>query len=192
VTANPELVCQCCDRVIARTEPVRWGAFYDREPWGPAGFGLMRDGTLQYVAPVCPECWAIPVDDRKSPDGMTCFRLAGRGPEMHPQPCAWCGRPVILTRERRWVVCSDLCRVAARRDRERRDRIDNPDLCDGCRASMPGCRRGRRFCSDACRQRDYRIRAAERAAKREADWRLFAEYGAALGWHSSVPAAEPS
>jgi hypothetical protein len=161
---GPHIWCWCCERLIPRTEPV-----YRCRARSTRGF------AHSYGAQLCADCWAKPWQERTFTqrdhifgglDTYVCTRLLSRWSDetrAHPQPCDGCGRPVVTGYNdyRRWTVCSEPCRVAARREHQRQERVDNPDRCASCDAPMPGSRRGRRWCSPACKQRAYRERATE-------------------------------
>lgn len=161
---GPNIWCWCCERLIPRTEPV-----YRCRTCTRGG------GAHHHGAQLCADCWAKPAEERRSTQldffgGLhtyICTQLLSPWSDetrAHPQPCDGCGRPVVTGYNdyRRWTVCSEPCRVAARREHQRAERVDAPDRCVGCGAPMPGGRRGRRWCSPACKQRAYRERMAER------------------------------
>lgn len=79
-----------------------------------------------------------------------------------PSPCEGCGQRVSLrTHHRRTrVLCSNACRV--RINPSHRDRVGPAAAvrCQQCGASMRDTRWSRQYCSSACRQRAYRLRAA--------------------------------
>jgi len=89
--------------------------------------------------------------------------------DSEPQPCQVCERGVVnrvsearLERGWRHVFCSRDCERRYFQDRQRRIRRRTLDLdktCDGCTEPFTAARSDARYCSPACRQRAYRLRA---------------------------------
>lgn len=77
-------------------------------------------------------------------------------------PCAACGREVVNTepRPRIHFFCSERCQADfyAARQRERRRGRRAPRPCASCGGGFTPARLDARYCSNACRQREYRRR----------------------------------
>lgn len=124
--------CARCGKDLAPGEKV---VVQQAEPWG--------------MAPRCVDCagsherWQSP--DRKG-------------------DCGGCGRPVVLRNPWAWhrkhIYCCTRCADVI--FRKLRQRNPKPVACDGCDAKFTPSRADARFCSNACRQRDYRTRKAAR------------------------------
>lgn len=97
--------------------------------------------------------------------------------------CTWCDRAVSYggTNAHPVSYCTRACEIAARTGRRRLARqLARQRRCETCGDAFTAPRQDACYCSPACRQRAYRQRRADRAAKREYDQRMIREYNARL------------
>ena len=128
-------LCGLCGRTLALGEPV----------WRPRiGLGRSLSGAWGHwqIVPACAECTPI----EGEPSG----------------PCGGCGRPVHDEWGRpshQMVVCCEACRPKAQAASARaaRARKRAGKTCSLCKNSFTPARDDARFCSNACRQRAYRM-----------------------------------
>lgn len=104
---------------------------------------------------ICSGCWQ-PGPSYRLGEHVLVWGLYGLGAE-RSGACAGCGRRVVRNDDPRLVhhTCSNACSVKASKTATN----GSPAVtrCECCGAEMAG-RADRRFCSSACRQRDYRAR----------------------------------
>ncbi len=136
-TLLPQLVvtpldCQSCGAVI----PIGGISCRDRYLDGT------RNGRLYFPDHVCIEC---------THDGTK---------TSPPRPCDGCGRPTILyyAGGHKHIFCSRRCENHHYRAPQRMLRRQVVFTCKGCEKSFSGKRADVVYCSNACRQRDYRRR----------------------------------
>ena len=119
-------------------------------------------GTGWTVAPLCDDCRP----DRPDPWSGESWRW-----DYDAQLCDTCSRPIVnqITRQvRRHIFCSQRCErtyYSERRTRRRRERADLGKACVGCGTAFTASRSDTAYCSNACRQRTYRIRKKMAAAE---------------------------
>ena len=127
-------LCGLCGRTLAPCEPV----------WRPriSLSRIMLGGWHWRIIPACAECTPI----KGEPAG----------------PCEGCGRHVHD--ERRWpprkhVLCCEACKpkAEAARARDARAKKRKGKTCLLCEKSFTPSRDDALFCSNACRQRAYRM-----------------------------------
>ena len=95
----------------------------------------------------------------ESADGLTEF-MAPSVTDAVTVSCEACDRLVMLTPDsrRKVNVCSDRCRNTYYAEHRKSVAIAVTHVCAECGVVMHG-RADRKFCSSACRQRAYRVRA---------------------------------
>src|SRR5208337_632246 len=82
------------------------------------------------------------------------------------EPCHNCGRPVAITFKRRkppkHLACGEKCRITLynRNALARRRKVPQPATCEGCGSKFTPKRRDAKWCSTACKQHAYRVRAS--------------------------------
>ena len=120
----------------------------NRRGWGWPSAWTRRE-------PVCQSCAGKWMGE--SVDGLVRF-VAPSVTDTETVSCQACDRLVMLTPDsrRKVNVCSDSCRMAYYAGK--RVPIAVTHRCEGCGVVMHG-RADRKFCSAACRQRAYRVRA---------------------------------
>lgn len=85
---------------------------------------------------------------------------------LETEPCESCGRTVRNLKSplthRRYVTCSEECRLKVQKLRESERRaLDRLKVCGTCREPFEATRSDARYCSSACRQKAYRRRTKE-------------------------------
>lgn len=137
--------CWLCDRRMGRRNVV----YRTRVRLGRGLYG----GTSWTIVPLCRRCRPI------APEPWQSWSW-DRG----PKPCQTCSRPVlnqVTRRRRRHTFCSDACEKeyhAARQANRRREAAMLEKECATCSAAFTAARSDARYCSDACRQKAYRMR----------------------------------
>jgi hypothetical protein len=125
--------------------------------------------------------YGIPLNDYVP--GVLCWECGQREQSYGYRNCAWCGRAVYYGGYNAHPVryCTRRCELAARTDRRRLARqLGRQRRCETCGTGFTAPRQDACYCSPACRQRAYRKRQADAAAKREYDARMVAEWDAGL------------
>ncbi len=110
-------------------------------------------------APVCGDCAPMDITERTGTRATIAYYL------LVDEPCGACGRPVVfrttrgLYNRRRDVFCCERCRWTyyngRRNERNARAR---EKVCEGCGEPFTATRRDAKTCSDACKQKVYRLR----------------------------------
>lgn len=140
--------CGMCARPIADDEPAYRCRVYRKQ-------GRRYESSNTSVCRACA--------DRARVDGV--WRSEDGRRDLYDVPdhdrseaCAACGRPTVVRadKRRKVVSCSDRCRLSYYASR--RPVSVNVTVCQVCDNDIVGGRAGRRFCSDACRQKAYRRR----------------------------------
>jgi len=112
-------------------------------------------GAPPFLVPMCDQC--------RSRDPA----LAWDAEWTDPEPCESCGRPVrnrkLLSPRRRYVTCSEACRLRVQRSRESERRaLARLKVCATCHEPFEASRSDARYCSPPCRQKAYRGRMRRR------------------------------
>jgi hypothetical protein len=113
---------------------------------------VSRDpGAYPFLVPMCDQC--------RSRDPA----LAWDAEWTDPEPCESCGRPVRnrkpLSPRRRYVTCSEACRLRVQRSRESERRaLARLKVCATCHEPFEASRSDAKYCSAPCRQKAYRRR----------------------------------
>src|SRR6476659_9868396 len=137
--------CDRCTRTVRRDETsYRVSLGYNlQKPFWREGYRYRSAG---YICQVCKD---------------EVFGSSFPGEYRDPIPCSICERPVAFTRARgvpKIVVCCNDCRYVAYLARKRRKPVAR--ACETCGATFSPKRYDARFCSNHCRQRAFRRRAA--------------------------------
>jgi hypothetical protein len=137
--------CQSCERELSKDEPVyrvrgRWQAFAFNSSFGS----------------VCAKCEAEKYTHTYVLNGV---ERVSRNYWLTAKPCSHCQRPVIVERHRRglhFFVCGTECRQAMYANTRRR--TPKKATCVVCKKRFLPPRADAEYCSNACRQRAYRLR----------------------------------
>lgn len=168
------VTCWACGRDIPAEEPV----YTDRQWW--VMIGTTHDGRsvswTEQHGPWCAQC----APGAKGNHPWASWPWHVRQP-IPSRPCAWCSRPYHGHPANRF--CSERCANADRAERRRlaRERQRSRCLCAVCGRQFTAPRQDARYCTPACRQKAYRARLAEQAARTARDRALLADYDARLG-----------
>lgn len=140
--------CWLCDGPLGRHNVV----YRTRVRLGRGLYG----GTSWTVVPLCRQCRPV------GPEPWQAWSW-DRG----PKPCQTCSRPVlnqVTRRLRRHTFCSERCEReyhVARQTEKRRRESDRDKTCATCEREFTATRSDARYCSNACRQKAYRLRKAQ-------------------------------
>jgi len=106
------------------------------------------------------------------------IEVFGRPYTIHKNGCNECGDIFYSHRPARY--CSGRCaNDAAIKRRKYYRKLDNSALkCSGCGQQISGNRSHAQYCSNSCRQADYRVRKAKRRADARESYRLEREMDA--------------
>jgi hypothetical protein len=142
--------------------------------------GYLVDGARQYPGGrrwtrtrllICADCYAAGFDPENGYEipaarerrRVRWYRLAGRGGQMEPKPCAACGQSVIRNTDPllKRVTCSLACDSSLSRSRNgKQGNQGSGKPCETCGEPITTGRADSRYCGAACRQKAYRQRVS--------------------------------